>query len=52
VADVSKVLDMKNHEGIGTFFERFLQEKGQTNGSLKGQTNGSLSEHVENYTSG
>ncbi|KAL6229818.1 hypothetical protein BDW75DRAFT_249239 [Aspergillus navahoensis] len=33
---VSKVLDMENYEGIGTFFEGFLQEKGQTNGSLKG----------------
>ncbi|GFF70627.1 3-hydroxybenzoate 4-monooxygenase [Aspergillus lentulus] len=49
---ISKVLDMKNHEGIGTFFERFLQEQKQANGSLQGQTNGSLSEHLEDYTSG
>ena len=52
MADVSKVLDMENHEGIGTFFERFVQEKGQTDRSLKGQTNGSLSEHVGDDTSG
>ena len=43
---------MKNHEGIGTFFERFLQEQKQANGSLQGQTNGSLSEHLEDFTSG
>lgn len=34
VADISKVLDMKNHEGISAFFEKFLQKKGQANGSL------------------
>ncbi|GAB1212779.1 hypothetical protein ATERTT37_001926 [Aspergillus terreus] len=31
---ISKVLDMKNHEGISAFFEKFLQKKGQANGSL------------------
>ncbi|KAL4885436.1 FAD binding domain-containing protein [Aspergillus karnatakaensis] len=44
---VSKVLDMENHGGIGNFFEKFVKEKGQANGSMNGHTNGSLSEHVE-----
>lgn len=35
---------MKDYEGIGTFFERFVKEKEQTNGSL--------SDHLEDDNSG